>query len=118
MNEQFYKTITVAEAVELERANVLRKFETRMLIAIEVARRDAVRKGHDQLRAIGGDQQVNGLFCQVVNESAHAGLMWQMLEQFGKKEFPKAEDFVRENIQQATKQAGNWLVRLVTQLIR
>ena len=117
MNEQF-ETITVAEVVERDRAKVFSKFETRMLIAIEVARRDAVRKGGDEAIAITGDQQVNALFCQVVNEAAGVSLHWRMLEQlFAKKgEFPKGEDFVRENSEQAKQQAKNWFLQLVAQL--
>jgi hypothetical protein len=39
------RAISLTEAVKLERQRVFRKFETRMQITIELARRGAVRRG-------------------------------------------------------------------------
>jgi hypothetical protein len=68
--------MTPLEASELEIERALRKLETRMMVAVEGSRRDAVRNGCDQLRTIAQDQQVLATFKEAIEKSSRAGVGW------------------------------------------
>ena len=78
--------ISLTEAVERESELVFKRLEPRMMIAVELARRDAIRNGRDQLETIGRNEQVDAIFREAITEGSRAGLgcaatvaSWQVL---------------------------------------
>jgi hypothetical protein len=73
------RPVTLAEALAAERAQALRQYETRLMIAIEQARRAAVRRGLDSravVCAIVLDARVCELYCEAIRAACASGLVW------------------------------------------
>jgi hypothetical protein len=68
------KQISLSEASILEIEAVFNKYETRLMIAIEGAPRDAIRNGRDELKTIQQDEQLLTIFSEVVEAQALGGL--------------------------------------------
>jgi hypothetical protein len=73
------KKIGLSEASKLEIENTLRKYETRIMIAVEGARRDAIRNGRNEIETIQRDERLHIIFKEAVEASSRAGLGWLAL---------------------------------------
>jgi hypothetical protein len=111
------RPITLAEAGELETKLVFKKFETRMMLAIEQERRAASRNGHDVLKAIARDEQVAAIFGEVVAEGSRAGLGWFALDRAFNAKSGSADEAVREHCKRVREAAGDWLVSIVVRIM-
>jgi hypothetical protein len=113
--------INLSEASEREIEAVLRKCEMRMMIAIERARRDAIRTGRDELKAIQQDEQLLTIFSEVVEAGSRAGLGWLALASVFTRikgsGFEGEAGEINSRIQQhcalAREKANDWLVSIV-----
>ena len=68
--------LTLAEALAHERQSVRRKYETRLMIAVQAMHRAVVLSGFDSANASDGCEVIATIFAEMLNESCIAGLPW------------------------------------------
>jgi hypothetical protein len=119
------KQISFLEASELEIDRVLRKYEVRTMIAIEGARRDAIRNGRNEINTIQQDEQLLTMLKEIVEAASRAGIGWLAIA----RAFTRTKGSAFENeatdidsrIQQhralARAKTGDWLISLVVRLV-
>jgi hypothetical protein len=117
------KSIALTEASELEIKAVISRYEPPMLIAIERARRDAIRNGRDALKTILGDEQVNAIFNEVV-EAVLVAIdrdAAQLAREEDAEAMPVGSRDINSRVQQhcglAKDEAREWFVSLVAHLV-
>jgi hypothetical protein len=108
--------ISFSEASKIESERVLKRFETRMMIAVEQARRDAIRNGRNELKTIQRDEQVAAIFGEVIAESSRAGLFWIVLDSGGSNP-GSATERAKEHCKRASETAADWLASIVVRLV-
>jgi hypothetical protein len=109
--------ISLSEASNLESNLVLRKLETRMMIAVERAQRDAIRNGRDALEAVACDEQVAAIFGEAITEASRAGLGWMALDRAFSPKSGSADEAVREHCERTREAAKHWLGSIVVRLV-
>jgi hypothetical protein len=116
--------ISPADAAQLERDGVFRRFETRMMVAVESARRDARRNGRNEIDTILGDEQVAALVAEVLDQASHAGLSWVGLDAAssnsdapGPKSSAAITVAVQPYIEQGRKEAGTWVGSIIAHVL-
>jgi hypothetical protein len=108
--------ISLTEAVERESELVFKRLEPRMMIAVELARRDAIRNGRDQLETIGRNEQVDAIFREAITEGSRAGLGWIALDSAFNAPGSGVER-VREHCERTREKAKRWFVSIVARLV-
>jgi hypothetical protein len=86
-----------------------------MMIAVERARRDAIRNGCDQLETITCDEQVGAIFREAITEGSRAGLFWMALDSASKP--GSADNRVGEHCEHTRKAAQDWFASIVVRLV-
>jgi hypothetical protein len=117
MGQAMSEQISPPEASKLESELVFKRFEPRMMIALERARRAAIRNGSDELKAILCDEQVTAMFGEVVAEASRAGLGWTIiLDGIGNGPDAAAER-AREHYKRVREAANHWLASIVVRRV-
>jgi len=110
------QAISSSEASKRESELVFQKFEPRVMIAVERARRGAIRNGNDELKAILHDEQVTAIFGEVVAEASRAGLgRTIILDSIGNG--PDAVERAREHCKRVREAANHWLASIVVRRV-
>jgi hypothetical protein len=112
MGQAMTEQISLPEASKLEYELVFQRFEPRMMIAVERARRASILNGSDALKAILHDEQVTAIFGEVVAEASRAGLgRTIILDSIGNG--PDVVQRAREHCKRVREAANDWLSSIV-----